>query len=68
MNSTEVISTENIKESTELEAVVEVDAAVLVPYLEQMAFDLRVILLFTILTFVRSCMRSWRKTITGGFN
>ncbi|MBQ8519166.1 MAG: hypothetical protein IJ455_06175 [Agathobacter sp.] len=68
MNSTEVISTEIIEESTELEAVVEVEAAALVPYLEQMAFDLRVILLFTILTFVRSCMRSWRKTTTGGFN
>ena len=63
----DILSLENLEESTELEAVVEVDAAALVPYLEQMAFDLRVILLFTILTFVMGCMRSWRKSITGGF-
>lgn len=67
MNSTEVISTEIFEDSTELEAVVEVDAAALMPYLEQMAFDLRVILLLTILTFVMSCTRSWRKLFTGGF-
>ena len=63
----DILSTENLDESTELEAVVEVDAAALVPYLEQMAFDLRVILLFTILTFVMGCMRSWRKLLSGGF-
>lgn len=63
----DILSTENLEESTELEAVVEVDAAALVPYLEQMAFDLRVILLFTILTFVMGCMRSWRKLLSGGF-
>ena len=63
----DILSTENLEESTELEAVVEVDAAAMVPYLEQMAFDLRVILLFTILTFVMGCMRSWRKLFTGGF-
>lgn len=63
----DILSSENLEESTELEAVVEVDAAAMVPYLEQMAFDLRVILLFTILTFVMGCMRSWRKLFTGGF-
>ena len=63
----DILSTEILEESTELEAVVEVDASVLVPYLEQIAFDLRVILLFTILTFVMGCMRSWRKFFTGGF-
>ena len=67
MNSTEIINIENLEESTELEAVVEVDAAALVPYLEQMAFDLRVILVLAILTFVMGCMRSWRKLFTGGF-
>lgn len=63
----DILNTEILEESTELEAVVEVDAAALVPYLEQIAFDLRVILLFTILTFVMGCMRSWRKLFTGGF-
>ena len=63
----DILSTENLEESTELEAVVEVDATVVVPYLEQMAFDLRVILLLTILTFVMGCTRSWRKLFTGGF-
>ena len=63
----EVLSTEILEESTELESVVEVDPNVLVPYLEQISFDLRVILLFTILTFVMGCLRSWRKLFTGGF-
>lgn len=64
----ETLSTEIFEESTELEAVVEVDSNVLVPYLEQIAFDVRVILLFTILSFVMGRMRSWRKKTTGGFN
>ena len=36
--------------------------------LEQIAFDVRVILVFTILTFVTAAFRSWRKTVTEGFN
>lgn len=36
--------------------------------LEQIAFDLRVILVFTIVTFVTASFRSWRKTVTEGFN
>ena len=36
--------------------------------LEQIAFDLRVILVFTVLTFVTAAFRSWRKTVTEGFN
>ena len=68
MSSTEVVNgTEFVEESTELETVVEVDPSTMIPYLEQIAFDLRVILLFTVLTFAMSCTRSWRKIITGGF-
>ena len=64
----DVLSTEIMEETTELEAVVEVDAAAIVSVLEQIAFDVRVILLFTILGFVMARMRSWRKKTTGGFN
>ena len=67
MSSTEVISTEILEESsTELETVVEVDAAALVPYMEQIAGDVRVILTFTIIAFCTSCFRSWRINVTGG--
>lgn len=56
-------------ELPETESVVLTDgdaASVYVQHLEQIAGDVRIILLFTILTFCTACMRAWRKNIIKG--
>ena len=66
------MSTEEIKEidtemeeSTEVDAVVEVDATS-VQLLTEISNDVHIMLVFVIVTFVTSCFRSWRKTVIKG--
>lgn len=54
-------------ELPEIESVVLTDGdAVAVQHLEQIAGDVRIILLFTVLTFCTACMRAWRKNTIKG--
>lgn len=61
------MSEENLLESTELvemESTVEVDSSIEI--LTQIQSDVRILVVFTIITFVMSCLRGWRKNVVKG--
>lgn len=69
MNNEELLENTEILEeeiSTETEAIVMVDTDQTIQVLETIAFDVRVILLFMILTFCGACLRSWRNNTIKG--
>lgn len=51
------------EETTENVMLVTVDDSASVELLTQIAADVRIILLFTIITFCSACMRGWRNVV-----
>lgn len=55
---------EEIVEVVEAETLVETDSDIEI--LTQIRDDVRIIVAFTIITFVMSCLRGWRKNVVKG--
>lgn len=63
MNEEEILL-DNTEFETEVETLVEVDSSAV--YLEQIAGDVRVLVVFAIVTFFTACLRGWRNTVVKG--
>ena len=64
-SNSEDISTENV-ESTEVLETGTVAAADFVADVQQIAGDVRILLLFVLLSFCWSAIRAWRRNMSGG--
>lgn len=68
MNETELLeNTEILEENTEeTYAEVVVDDSAMIETLTMIRDDVHIIMVFTIITFVMSCFRGWRKNVVRG--
>lgn len=62
--NTEEILYENTELETEVETLVEVDSSTI--YIEQIANDVRILVVFAIVTFFTACLRGWRNMVIKG--